>query len=91
MRQWRSLIDLILLWVASIAILRLGMGGHISAETGAMILFGVLLVVAFTRIAGSNVFREKSRIPKFFISQAKSSAAFRSSRGRAMAKPSGTD
>src|SRR4051794_21538068 len=64
------LIDFILMWSASIAVLKFGMSGHISAEAGGLILVGALLVVVFTRIAGSNVFREKSRVPKFFLSLA---------------------
>jgi hypothetical protein len=63
-------IDFILLWSASITVLKFGLSGHISAEFGGLLLMAVLLVVVFTRVAGSNVFREKSRLPKFSLSLA---------------------
>jgi hypothetical protein len=63
-------IDFILLWLASIWVLKFGMKGYLSAETGALLLMGVMLFVVFSRIMGSNIFRERSRVFKFFISLA---------------------
>lgn len=63
-------IDFILLWSAAILVLKLGLKGYLSAETGALLLFGALLFVLLTRFAGSNIFRERSRAPKFFASLA---------------------
>jgi hypothetical protein len=48
--------------------LKSAMMGQITVETGALLLTGVMLFVSITRIMGSNVFRERSRIPKFLVS-----------------------
>jgi hypothetical protein len=63
-------IDFILLWSASITFLKLAMKNYISIESAALLMVGALFVVTITRITGSNVFRERSRIPKFFLSLA---------------------
>src|ERR1700747_1263160 len=66
----RMFIDFIMLWSAAISVLKLGLKGYISTETGAFLLIGALLFVVFTRMLGSNIFRERSRVPKFFVSLA---------------------
>jgi hypothetical protein len=63
-------VDFILLWLASIWMLKFAMKGYLSVEMSAFLLMGVLIVVVFSRIMGSNIFRERSRIPKFFVSLA---------------------
>jgi hypothetical protein len=50
--------------------LKAAMMGQITVETGAFLLMGLLLFVSVTRIMGSNVFRDRSRIPKFLASLA---------------------
>jgi hypothetical protein len=62
------LVDFVLLWSASIAVVKYGLKGLITPEAGGLILVGVLLFVALTRIAGSNVFRNRGVIPKFIVS-----------------------
>jgi hypothetical protein len=61
-------IDFILLWSASITALKFAMHGMINAETAALFLLAALVVVVVTRLARSNVFRERSRAPKFLAS-----------------------
>jgi hypothetical protein len=61
-------IDFILLWSISITFLKLAMKNYISVESAAVLMMLGLFVVATTRIAGSNIFRERSRVPKFFLS-----------------------
>jgi hypothetical protein len=63
-------IDFVLLWSAVISVLKLALKEYISTETGALLLIGVLLFVVITRLMGSNIFRERSRVPKFFLSLA---------------------
>ena len=62
------LLHFILLWSATITILKLAMKNYISVDSAAMLLFAVLAFVTGTRLAGSKLFRERSRIPKFFSS-----------------------
>lgn len=64
------LIDFILLWSATITILKPTTKGYISVESAALLLFAALAFVTVTRVAGSNLFRERSRIPKFLSSLA---------------------
>jgi hypothetical protein len=63
-------IDFILLWLASIWVLKFAMKGYLTPETGGLLLLAVLLFVVFSRVMGSNVFRERSRVPKFVLSLA---------------------
>ena len=60
------IVDFILLWSASLALIKLGIKNDISAENAGLLFFGVVLVITITKKMGSNAFRERSRIPKFF-------------------------
>lgn len=64
------LVDFVLLWSASITVLKYGLQGMVSPETGGLVLMGVLFFVVITRLAGSNVFRNRGVIPKFVASLA---------------------
>lgn len=61
-------IDFILLWSATVPVLKLGLKGLISPEQAAFILLVVLFTIVTLRVFGSTAFQERSRIPKFLCS-----------------------